>query len=326
MAIIRVRQPGLLSTVQDTGRFGEYALGMPPSGAMDVFSYEVGNYLVGNQEGVAGVEITYFGPELEFTEAALIALTGAQMPPKINGEEAPMWEALEVGEGDVLSFEYLQRGARCYLAVAGGIDVPLFMHSRSTYTLIGLGGHEGRALQEGDELEVGEAPRKAEGQVGKRVDEEHIPTYSDETELRVIIGLASYRITEESMEEFLSTTWTVTPDADRVGYRYKGGELKFVEREQPAGAGSDPANVVDFGYPIGSIQVPGGVEPIVLMNDAVTGGGYATIGTVISADRGRLAQTKTNDKTRFRSVDLEEALEARKHRRQQMEEIRQALG
>jgi biotin-dependent carboxylase-like uncharacterized protein len=292
---------------------------------MDVFSYEVGNYLVGNQEGVAGVEITYFGPELEFTEAALIALTGAQMPPKINGEEAPMWEALEVGEGDVLSFEYLKRGARCYLAVAGGIDVPLFMHSRSTYTLIGLGGHEGRALQEGDELEVGEAPRKAEGQVGKRVDEEHIPTYSDETELRVIIGLASYRITEESMEEFLSTTWTVTPDADRVGYRYKGGELKFVEREQPAGAGSDPANVVDFGYPIGSIQVPGGVEPIVLMNDAVTGGGYATIGTVISADRGRLAQTKTNDKTRFRSVDLEEALEARKHRRQQMEEIKGSL-
>ena len=325
MAIIRVRQPGLLSTVQDTGRFGEYALGMPPSGAMDVFSYEVGNYLVGNQEGVAGVEITYFGPELEFTEAALIALTGAQMPPKINGEEAPMWEALEVGEGDVLSFEYLKRGARCYLAVAGGIDVPLFMHSRSTYTLIGLGGHEGRALQEGDELEVGEAPRKAEGQVGKRVDEEHIPTYSDETELRVIIGLASYRITEESMEEFLSTTWTVTPDADRVGYRYKGGELKFVEREQPAGAGSDPANVVDFGYPIGSIQVPGGVEPIVLMNDAVTGGGYATIGTVISVDRGRLAQTKTNDKTRFRSVDLDEALRARNERREHMAEIKGSL-
>jgi biotin-dependent carboxylase-like uncharacterized protein len=322
---IRVRQPGLLSTVQDTGRFGEYAIGMPPSGAMDVFSYEVGNYLVGNEEGAAGLEITYFGPELEFTEAAVIAVTGAQMPPKINGEEAPTWETLEVGEGDVLSFDYLRNGARSYLAVAGGIDVPVFMHSRSTYTLIGLGGHEGRALQEGDELEVGEAPRNAEGQVGKRVDDDHIPTYSSETELRVIIGLASYRITEESMEEFLSTTWTVTPDADRVGYRYRGGELKFVEREQPAGAGSDPANVVDFGYPIGSIQVPGGVEPIVLMNDAVTGGGYATIGTVISADCDRLAQTKTNDKTRFRSVELDEALEARKQRRQQMEEIKGSL-
>jgi biotin-dependent carboxylase-like uncharacterized protein len=321
---IRVRQPGLLTTVQDTGRFGEYALGMPPSGAMDVFSYQVGNYLVGNEEGAAGLEVTYFGPEIEFTEDAVIAVTGAEMPPKINGEEAPTWETLKVQEGDVLSFDYLRNGARSYLAVAGGIDVPVFMHSRSTYTLIGLGGHEGRALQEGDELKVGDSDN-ADGRVGKRVDDEYIPTYSREAEVRVIIGLASYRITEESMEEFLNTTWTVTTDADRVGYRYRGGELKFVEREQPAGAGSDPANVVDFGYPVGSIQVPGGVEPIALLNDAVTGGGYATLGTVISVDRDKVAQTKTNDKTRFRSVDLGEALEARKERRQQMEEIRQAL-
>jgi biotin-dependent carboxylase-like uncharacterized protein len=323
---IRVRQPGLMTTVQDTGRFGEYALGMPPSGAMDVFSFQVGNYLVGNEDGAAGLEITYFGPELEFTEDAVIAITGAELPPRINGEEAPTWETLRVEEGDVLSFDYLKNGARAYLAVAGGIDVPVFMHSRSTYTLIGLGGHEGRALQEGDELGVGEAPRHVEGQVGKRVDDDHIPAYSKETELRAILGLASYRITEESMDEFLSIQWTVTPDADRVGYRYRGGELKFVEREQPAGAGADPANVVDFGYPVGSIQVPGGVEPIVLMNDAVTGGGYATIGTVISADRDKLAQTKTNDKTRFRSVDLDEALKARGERREQMAGIRKALS
>ena len=322
---IRVRQPGLLTTVQDTGRFGEYAIGMPPSGAMDVFSYQVGNYLVGNEEGAAELEITYFGPELEFAQDAVIAITGAEMPPKINGGEVPTWEAIAVEAGDVLTFDYLKSGARSYLAVAGGIEVPVFMHSRSTYTLIGLGGHEGRALQEGDELKVGE-DRNAAGQVGKRVDEARVPTYPREAELRVIIGLASYRLTEESMEEFLNTTWTVTPDADRVGYRYKGGELKFVEREQPAGAGADPANVVDFGYPIGSIQVPGGVEPIVLMNDAVTGGGYATIGTVISADRDKLAQTKTNDKTRFRSVDLEEALKAREERREQGAEIRQALS
>jgi biotin-dependent carboxylase-like uncharacterized protein len=323
---IRVRQPGLLTTVQDTGRFGEYAIGMPPSGAMDVFSYQVSNYLVGNEEGAAGLEITYFGPELEFRQDTVIAITGAEMPPKINGEEAPTWETLQVEEGDVLSFDYLKNGARSYLAVAGGIDVPVFMHSRSTYTLIGLGGHEGRTLKEGDELKFGEAPENGDGQVGKRVDADHIPTYPKEAELRVIIGLASYRLTEESMEEFLTVEWTVTPDADRVGYRYRGGELKFVEREQPAGAGADPANVVDFGYPVGSIQVPGGVEPIVLMNDAVTGGGYATIGTVISADRDKLAQTKTNDKTRFHSVDLDEALKAREERREQMAEIRQALS
>jgi biotin-dependent carboxylase-like uncharacterized protein len=322
---IRVRQPGLLTTVQDTGRFGEYAIGMPPSGAMDVFSYQVGNYLVGNEDGAAGLEITYFGPELEFTEDAVIAITGAEMPPKINGEEAATWEVLQVSSGDVLSFDYLKNGARSYLAIAGGIDVPVFLHSRSTYTLIGLGGHEGRALQEGDELEIGEASDTS-GRVGMAVAQEQIPAYSKETELRVMIGLASYRLTEESMEEFLNTEWTVTPDADRVGYRYKGGELEFIEREQPAGAGADQANVVDFGYPVGSIQVPGGVEPIVLMNDAVTGGGYATIGTVISVDRDKLAQTKTNDKTRFRSVDLEEALKARKERRQQMEEIKEALS
>ncbi|MDP9410428.1 MAG: biotin-dependent carboxyltransferase family protein [Actinomycetota bacterium] len=321
---IRVKSPGLLTTVQDTGRFGEYAIGMPPSGAMDVFSYQVGNYLVGNEEGAAGLEITYFGPELEFTEDTVIAVTGAEMPPKINGEEAPTWEALGVKSGDVLSFDYLRNGARSYLAVAGGIDVPLFMHSRSTYTLIGLGGYEGRALKEGDELGVGEAGDRSD-RLGMAVADQQIPRYSRETELRVIIGLASYRLTEESMEEFLGTTWTVTPDADRVGYRYRGGELKFVEREQPAGAGADQANVVDFGYPIGSIQVPGGVEPIVLMNDAVTGGGYATIGTVISADRDKLAQTKTNDKTRFRSVDLQEALAAREERRKQMAEIKEAL-
>ena len=323
---IKVNQPGLLSTVQDTGRFGEYAIGMPPSGAMDVFSYQVGNYLVGNEEGSAGLEITYFGPELEFNEDAVIAITGAEMPPKINGEEASTWETLKVEAGDVLSFDYLKNGARSYLAVAGGIDVPEFLGSRSTYTLIGLGGLEGRALQEGDELKIGQARDGAEDRVGMALDEGQIPAYASETELRVIIGLASYRLTEAGMEEFLGTEWEVTPDADRVGYRYKGGELEFVEREQPAGAGAEQANVVDFGYPIGSIQIPGGVEPIVLMNDAVTGGGYATIGTVISVDRDKLAQSKTNDKTRFRSVGLEKALEARKEKRQQMEEIRQSLN
>lgn len=322
---IRIQSPGLLTTVQDAGRFGEYAIGMPPSGAMDTFSYRVGNYLVGNEEGAAGLEITYFGPQLEFTEDTVIAVTGAEMPPKINGEEAPTWETLAVSAGDVLSFDYLKNGARSYLAVAGGIDVPEFLHSRSTYTLIGLGGHEGRALQEGDELATGEAGDRS-SRVGMAVVPEQIPTFGREAEIRVIIGLASYRLTEESLETFLNTEWTVTPDADRVGYRYKGGELEFVEREQPAGAGADQANVVDFGYPVGSIQVPGGVEPIVLLNDAVTGGGYATIGTVISVDRDRLAQTKTNDKTRFRAVDLDEALKAREERRRQLAEIGEALS
>ncbi|WP_047865728.1 5-oxoprolinase subunit C family protein [Rubrobacter aplysinae] len=322
---IRVESPGLLTTVQDAGRFGKYDIGMPPSGAMDLFSYEVGNYLVGNAPDAAALEMTYLGPSLEFTSPAVIAVTGADMPPRINGEEAATWEVLSVEEGDVLSFDYLKAGARSYLAVAGGIDVPPFLGSRSTYTLIGLGGHEGRALAEGDELPVGDSVDGAD-RVGKSVEAGHIPAFSGAEEIRVIVGLCSYRLTGESLEGFLNTDWTVTPDANRTGYRMRGGEIEFVEREQPAGAGSDPANVVDLGYPVGSIQVPGGVEPIVLMNDAVTGGGYATIGTVISVDRDRLAQTKTNDTTRFRSVTLEEALDARRARQRQLREIHESLG
>lgn len=321
---IRVQSPGLLTTVQDAGRFGKYDIGMPPSGAMDLFSYEVGNYLVGNDPGAAGLEITYMGPQLQFTSGAVIAITGADMPPRINGEEAATWEALRMEEGDVLSFDYLKDGARSYLAIAGGIDVPEFLESRSTYTLIGLGGHEGRALQEGDELRAG-ASADGSSLVGSAVAPEQIPDFSGSDEIRVMIGMCSYRLTGESLQGFLQTEWTVTPDANRTGYRMRGGELAFVEREQPPGAGADPANVVDLGYPVGSIQVPGGVEPIVLMNDAVTGGGYATIGTVISVDRDRLAQTKTNDTVRFRSVTLDEALDARRERQRRLQEIREAL-
>ena len=324
--MIRVINPGLLTTIQDEGRFGLYHIGMPPSGAMDRFSYRVGNYLVGNPDGAASIEATYLGPQLAFAEDAVIAITGAEMPAKINGRPVAIWEALRVRAGDVLSFDFLRSGARSYIAVAGGIDVPLVLGSRSTYPLTGIGGYKGRKLKAGDELPIGPAPPQAAAQVGVRVDDAYIPTFPAEAELRVVMGLFCYRLTDQSREAFLGTVWTVTPDADRVGYRYRGGTLEFVPREQPFGAGSDPSNIVDVGYPIGSIQVPGGVEPIVLLNDAVTGGGYATIGTVISVDLNRLAQTKTNDKTRFRSVELEEALEARKQWQQLLAQIRQAVS
>jgi allophanate hydrolase subunit 2 len=141
-----------------------------------------------------------------------------------------------------------------------------------------------------------------------------------------MVGLASYRLVPESLEMFLSTSWTVTPDANRVGYRFRGEALAFVDREPPPGAGNDPSNVVDFGYPIGSIQVPGGVEPIALLADAVTGGGYATIATIISADLDRIGQTKTNEQVRFTSVTLDDALAARREAREALERARDHLG
>lgn len=323
--MIRVVEGGLSTTIQDSGRFGLYHLGVPPSGALDGFSYHVGNMLVGNAEGAASLEATYLGPTLEFTEDAIVAVTGADLPPSVDGEEKPTWEAFEVKAGATLSFSYLRGGARAYVSVAGGIDIAEVLGSRSTYTLTGVGGYEGRAVTSGDELAVGQPPANGKSRIGARVAEEDRPAFSKEVELRVMMGLCAYRLTDETVEGFLAAEWTITPDADRVGYRYRGIELEFVEREPPFGAGHDPSNVVDLGYPIGSIQVPGGVEPILLLNDAVTGGGYATIGTVVSADLDRVAQSKTHEKTRFRSVSLEEALQARAERRRRLEKIRSVL-
>jgi allophanate hydrolase subunit 2 len=204
--------------------------------------------------------------------------------------------------------------------------VPEVLGSKSTYTLTGLGGYQGRKLTAGDELSLGEAPPGSGRRAGRAVSQSHRPTLSRFTELRTIPGLCGYRVKPESMRDFLESEWVVAPAADRVGYRYRGIELEFVERDPPFGAGSDPSNVVDVGYPIGSIQVPGGVEPIVLLNDAVTGGGYATIGTVISPDRDRLAQTRTHGKTRFDSVTLEQALQVRADRRRRLDRLRGELA
>lgn len=323
-ARVTVTAGGLSTTVQDAGRPGRYAIGMPPSGAMDQYSYRVGNLLVGNDETAASLEATYIGPTLEFTDDRLVAVTGGDAAVTLNGESIPTWEAVPVKAGDVLAFGMITSGTRPYVAISGGVDVPEYLGSRSTYTLIGLGGLEGRKLADGDELALGEATGR--GKAGTRISDDLVPSFGAEAEVRTVIGLCSYRLTSEALESFLSTPWKVTKDADRVGYRLRGGSLDFVEREQPFGAGSDPANVVDLGYPIGSIQVPGGDEPIVLLGDAVTGGGYATIGTVISVDRDVFGQAKTGDTISFRAVEIDEALAARGERRQRLEQVREQVS
>lgn len=322
--MIKVIKPGLQTTVQDKGRIGLYEIGMPPSGAMDKYSFAAANLLVGNHPNAAVLEITYLGPELLFEKGMRISLTGANMPPKINGEPVPMWGTLEVKPGDILSFDFVKSGARVYLAVEGGIDVPVIMNSRSTYTLIGIGGYNGRALAAGDVLHTADMKEK-DVPVGSRIDEAYIPVFGKAHEIRVVVGLCSYRLTEESKQTFLQTEWTVTPEANRIGYRHRGERLQFVEREQPFGAGSNPSNVTDLGYPIGSIQVPDGVEPIVLLHDAVTGGGYATIATVISSDLNRMGQIKTNEKVRFAAVTLAEALQARRETEEKLMRIAASL-
>lgn len=320
---IEVRKPGLATTVQDLGRPGHYDVGIPISGAMDRFALRCANMLVGNDEGAAALECVFMGPELLFTADALVAVTGAELPPKVDGIAQATWTSFAIKAGQALSFDYLRGGARAYVAVAGGIDVPAVMGSRSTYALGALGGHEGRPLKAGDTLALGAAHATVSD--GRAIPAE-FRRDAVATTLRVLPGLYDHRITRDAAEAFFSDSWKVAPEADRIGYRFKGGRpLSFVERTQPFGAGSDPSNIVDSCYPYGSIQVPGGTEPIVLHRDAVSGGGYFMLGTVISADMDAIGQLPPHVAIRFARVTMAEALDARRARREALDAVRSNL-
>ncbi|HUG62961.1 MAG TPA: biotin-dependent carboxyltransferase family protein [Methylomirabilota bacterium] len=322
---LEIVKPGLATTVQDLGRPGYYHLGIPLSGGMDRYALAAANLLVGNDEGDAVLEAVFLGPEIRFTADATVAVCGADLPPKVDGEERPTWTAFAVSAGQVLSFGFLRSGARGYIAVSGGVDVPVVLGSRSTYPLGALGGHEGRALKAGDTLPVGAARRAAT--IGSSVSETHRRMPPADPVLRVLPGLYWHRLTEEAGVRFFEDTWKVAPEADRIGYRFRGGRaLEFAPRKQPFGAGSDPSNIVDSCYPYGSIQVPGGTEPIVLHRDAVSGGGYFMIGTVISADMDLIGQLQPHQAVKFEATDMAGALAARHDRARRLSEISTMVG
>lgn len=322
---IEVIKPGLSTSVQDLGRPGYYHLGIPESGGMDRYALRAANLLLGNEEGAAVLEATFQGPELRFSAGAIVAITGAELPPKLDGTACPTWTALPVKAGQVLGFDFLKRGARAYIAVAGGIDVPVVLGSRSTYALGALGGHQGRPLKAGDVLPVGKANGAA--REGVSVPAELHPAPPAVPRLRVLPGLYDFRVTKEALAGFFDDTWRVATEADRIGYRFRGGRaLQFVPRKQPFGAGSDPSNIVDTCYPYGSIQIPGGAEPIVLHRDAVSGGGYFMVGTVISADMDMIGQMQPNVQTRFVPVAMEEALAARREANERLAALRRSLA
>ncbi|AHK46377.1 5-oxoprolinase subunit C family protein [Ensifer canadensis] len=321
---IKVLHHGLATTVQDLGRPGYFHLGIPLGGAMDRYAMRAANLLVGNDEGAAGLEAVFLGPKLEFTEDTLVAVTGADMPAKVDGVEQPGWTAFPVRAGQTLTFDFLKSGARIYIAVAGGIDVPLALGSRSTYPIGALGGYNGRPLAPGDELPVGAGNTSGKGRsVGAQL--RRLPAAP--VALRVLPGLYWDRLSDEAKQSFFADEWKVAPEADRMGYRFRGGrKLSFVEREQPFGAGSDPSNIVDSCYPYGSIQVPGGTEPIILHRDAVSGGGYFMLGTVISADMDLIGQMQPHTPTRFVEVTMDEALAARAEENDRLEALRASLS
>lgn len=330
---IRILSPGVLTTIQDLGRPGYYHLGIPMGGAMDRYALRAANMLVGNEETAACLEATFMGPELEFQTAATVAVCGADLPPVLNGVEQPVWSSFAVSAGDILRFDYLRQGARAYIAVSGGIDTPLALGSRATYAIGALGGVNGRAVQADDIIPLGpfidkaRASRKATQREGQVIPEElRLGLSPDISQLRVLPGLYWHRITAESQRAFFDDSWKVAMEADRMGYRFQGGRaMTFVDREQPFGAGSDPSNITDACYPYGSIQVPGGTEPIILHRDAVSGGGYFMVGTVISADMDKIGQLQPGTEVHFIEVDMDAALNARRERQQKLQSLRSTL-
>lgn len=316
---LKIEQPGLLTTVQDQGRSGYYNVGIPQGGAMDQESAQIANMLVGNTAVEAVLECTYMGPAFTVDAPTTIAVAGAEVPILVNGQQQPPWARIELDQGDNVAFGVIKGGARFYLAVRGGIDVPEVLGSRSTYAIGRLGGMDGRKLQAGDEVPVGspamDLPTITELPEALR------PTLNGSQELRIVWGLYDHLLTEEGRRRLVEEEWKLTPVADRMGLRYEGPGVEWIQRRQPFGAGSDPSNIVDAGYAVGSIQIPGGTQPIVLHRDAVSGGGYAMVGTVISADMDMLARATPGASTRFTAVSMEEALHARQERAARLREL-----
>ncbi len=323
--MLKIINPGLSTSIQDLGRPGYFHLGIPMSGAMDRFALRAANMLVGNPEDAAGLEAVFMGPEIEFTQDAIVAVTGADLPAKIDGDIREPWTSFEVRKGQVLKFDYLKGGARAYIAISGGIATEPNLGSRATYPIGALGGIDGRALIAGDTVPVGEQGSTA--RAGRRIADDLRRGPGTPARLRVLPGLYWHRLTEAAGQGFFDDEWTVAAEADRMGYRFKGGrKLEFVEREQPFGAGADPSNIVDGCYSYGSIQVPGGTEPIVLHRDAVSGGGYFTLGAIISADMDLIGQLQPHTPVKFEKVDMPTALAARADRKAMLQIMRRELG
>lgn len=303
--ILQIIKPGPLTTVQDQGRYGFQDRGVPVSGAMDQAAYRIGNLLVGNQGHEASLEITLGGFLARFLRDTWFALTAPASGARLNNRPIATWTCHRATEGDLLSLEYGKKGARWYLALAGGVEVPKVMGSRSTYLRAAFGGFHGRSLVPGDILESG-PPRGPGLFFPPPLD--LVPAYSPEPVLRVILGPQDDQIKAEGLSIFFKETYKVSQRSDRMGCVLEG----------PAIGHKTGPDIISDGTAFGSIQVPGNGQPIILMADRQTVGGYVKIATVISIDLPLIAQSLPGFKIRFQAIGLEEARELVIKKRNQM--------
>lgn len=297
VAAFEVIEPGILTTIQDLGRIGFSQFGIPPSGALDTFSFRVGNLLTGNREEEAGLETTLMGLKLKALREVVIAVTGGDFSPALNEEPLEMWRTHLLVEGDVIAFKKVQTGCRAYLSVSGGFVVPKILGSCSTYLPGNLGGLEGRKLRRGDILYIPETSASLD-KLGLRFPRDWIPSPEMETPLRVIAGPQNHHFTEKGSQTFYSSSYQVTPQCDRMGVRLEGPKI---ERRSDV-----EESIISEGLISGAIQVPGEGKPTIILTELVTGG-YAKIATIISTDLPKVAQLKPRDQVRFKPISIEES-------------------
>lgn len=302
METIKILDAGLLTTVQDLGRYGFQRYGVSASGVMDEYSAKIANKLVGNKVGEAVLETTLKGVQIEFLQNTAVAITGGNCDVTLNGTKIELWQSYLVNRGDILKMGICRSGLRNYLAFAGGIDVPIIMNSKSTNLKAKVGGFNGRKLMAGDILSVGVGSLETPLTLNKH----YIPTYSKDIKVGVILGQQDDYFTEAGIKTFLNETYTVTQESDRMGIRLSSVSGATIEHK-------NGADIISDGITFGAIQVPGSGQPIVMMADRQTTGGYTKIGNVISSDLAKLAQATPGTKVKFVEYTLEQAVQAIKN-------------
>ena len=297
MGSVLVVRPGLQTTVQDRGRWGFQSRGVPVAGSMDPFASRLANALVGNDPGDACLEVTLSGPELQFDDDRVVAVTGAEFALTVDDEVVSHGAAFAVASGSQLRFGPRRCGARAYVAIGGGLAVPLLLGSRSTHLPTKMGGWLGRPIANGDRLPLG--PTVA----GRQYRHQPIPSPAGEpgpVVVRVLEGPQRGYFDEDAISVLQSAPYLVTPESNRMGYRLRGPCLTHARG----------ADIISDATAVGSLQVPASGQPIVLMADRQTTGGYPKLATVITADLGLVAQLAPGDQLRFEVCSLSEALVA----------------
>ena len=308
MLTMKILNAGPLSTIQDGGRFGYMSTGFGSGGAMDLRAMEIANLLVGNRSDEGVIEMTMLGISAEFSDTAVIALTGADMQPLLNGEEIPMYQALQVQAGDRLTMGGAKTGMRGYLAVAGGFAVEPVMGSVSTNLQCGIGGYQGRKLQAGDVLPLRQSMELAF--TGKnRCEPEN--QYPEVVSVRVVLGPQDDYFTEKGIATFLGARYNVSGQSDRMGVRLEGNPIE----------NKNGVDIISDGIAYGSVQIPASGTPIIMMADRQTTGGYAKIATVITADLPKIAQARPGTKICFVAVTEKEAVAALRAERSFMKQL-----